>query len=66
MRYIQTHVTPLITTYFEILKEAFSDINAFLDSSLESENVQNFVIALAISAPFVGAFFFVAMIQLSA
>lgn len=65
MHYLHTYITPLVVTYVETLKDAFADINTYLDERLESEDFQNFIIALIISTPFVGTVLFVGAIMMS-
>ncbi len=65
MYYLETYVKPLLNNYFEILLEALFDINAYVDELIESEHGHSFLIALIISAPFVGVFIFYTILMVA-
>ena len=65
MHYIRTHVTPLLTEYRTLIRDAFFDINTFLDAQLESERTAQLIVAGIVATPFVGGFVFVLLLMAS-
>lgn len=69
MRYIfslHSSISLAIETYIAILKEAFSDINDFIDKQLESDHMTKLTIVGIIATPIIGSLWFVTALMLTA
>ena len=69
MHYIhsmQSQLRSALTAYIDTLKEAFSDINTFLDHHLESDDTSKLVIISIVLTPIIGILLFIAMVMLTA
>ena len=59
---LQSHISPLAREYFAILREAFSDINDYVDEKLDSELATIIAIAIIIATPIAGIMIFFAVL----